>query len=444
MKTRAKRIILSLIFVALTGVSVCGLYKVLSWKDTSGDYFSSLAELKQLPRDTVDVVAIGSSKVYGSFDVSQLWEQEGIASFNLSIAGMDQKSAYYHLVELLKTQSPKVVFIEGSILYTDYYLDQGNVYRNTIVMAPSKNNVLLINAVAEDGNILDYVLRFPIVHSRYKELQREDFTVSNIDNGRLGFIPGFDNIPQTDIDVSILDNKELYEVNEKTVEWIESLDKLSKANGFNLVFYLAPQNIQKLHKMQYNSACQTLDEYGILHIDFNELRDEIGLNYASDLSDALHCNDKGARKVMNYLCKYLIENYDFADNRGKEGYERWDRNLAYISHERIENDIASLDIDLAYQKLLEMDNVLLIKVDTLSANAYLNGNTVYQACGQSNEYSTKINDNDYCYITSLFAEDKLGSIVYFGQTPYYLHDDNTTLYVAYDLIRDEVVFYKEF
>ena len=60
-------------FIAICFVWLSGVYEVLRWKDTQGDYISSVTELKNTPDDTVDVVFVGSSHVYAGIYPSYLW-----------------------------------------------------------------------------------------------------------------------------------------------------------------------------------------------------------------------------------------------------------------------------------------------------------------------------------------------------------------------------------
>lgn len=48
---------------------------------------------------------------------------------------------------------------------------------------------------------------------------------------------------------------------------------------------------------------------------FFELIEEIRINEDTDFSDEGHLNFSGAKKVNNYLGKYLVENFDLKDMR---------------------------------------------------------------------------------------------------------------------------------
>jgi hypothetical protein len=52
------------------------------------------------------------------------------------------------------------------------------------------------------------------------------------------------------------------------------------------------------------------------YIDFNVLKDEIGIDWSQDTGDAGdHINIYGCEKTTRYLIDYLNENYDLPDHR---------------------------------------------------------------------------------------------------------------------------------
>ena len=169
------------ILLLLFGVGLLGIYKVFNWKDTSGDYYSSMEQMYNLPKEVIDVAFFGPSVVYCGINPAVLWEEAGIASFNAAISGQDREASYYFVKEFVKKQSPKVVFISGMLFQNDKYLVQGNLYRNTLSMRNSENYKDLVDAVVpnndmtETNTVWDYYLRWPIIHSRYKEIKKNDF-----------------------------------------------------------------------------------------------------------------------------------------------------------------------------------------------------------------------------------------------------------------------------
>lgn len=162
-------------FVVLLVLILRHVYSVLSWKDTAGNYLSSVQQLYHTPEQTMDVVFMGSSHCYCSIYPEYLWRDYGYSAFDMAVSGQDKSANYYSLLELLKTQSPQVVFVEAYALLYDGYSQEGNAYRNLLSMKNSVNQFRLIREAADEEKQMDYLLRWPIVHTRYAELTRYDF-----------------------------------------------------------------------------------------------------------------------------------------------------------------------------------------------------------------------------------------------------------------------------
>ena len=82
---KIKSFVCAAIFVTVLLLGLNYLYSVFNWKDTSGDYFSSLDQLHAMDEDIVDVAFFGPSTVYCALNPAVIWMDSGIASFNAAI-----------------------------------------------------------------------------------------------------------------------------------------------------------------------------------------------------------------------------------------------------------------------------------------------------------------------------------------------------------------------
>ena len=57
----------------------------------------------------------------------------------------------------------------------DGYLIEGNRYRNILPFKLSQNYYSAVMDMVEEDKRMDYLLKWPIIHTRYKELKAEDF-----------------------------------------------------------------------------------------------------------------------------------------------------------------------------------------------------------------------------------------------------------------------------
>ena len=138
---KAKRIISAVLIAAIFILCIWGTYRVLRWKDTVKKYTSSVTQMYETGRNLTDVVFVGSSHCYFSVYPQYFWEDMGVSVFDLAVSSQDYKSAYYQLRELLKTQNPKVVFMDVYGITYDEQQVAGNEYRNLLSMNTSINSV---------------------------------------------------------------------------------------------------------------------------------------------------------------------------------------------------------------------------------------------------------------------------------------------------------------
>ena len=354
-----KKVIRGTVFVLLLSLILRHIYSVLSWKDTAGGYLSSVQQLYHTPKNTIDVVFSGSSHCYCSVYPEYLWRDYGYATFDMAVSGQDKSANYYALLELLKTQRPKAIFVEAYALLYDGYSQEGNSYRNLLSMKNSVNNFRLVRETVDKERHSDYLLRWPIVHTRYAELTRYDFVqYAPSEYGRGAnweWRQGAGAWP--DAAKSCTATAPLSEEN---LRWLDRLLALGDREGIDIVFYVAPMQVYDAEQAVYNSAAEYVTAAGASWIDFNKLYDEIGIAPESDFVDAYHCNAYGAEKVTAYLGRYLQENYCLEDHRGETAYTDWDQSLQLYEHYETAQGLDQLDLESFLHRAAELEGVKLI------------------------------------------------------------------------------------
>ncbi len=323
-KNAAKIVIFCILFLFLFN----RIYDIFSWKDTAGDYYSSMESFYDLEKDTVEVLFLGSSHCYCSVIPARLWEDYGMASFNMAISGQDLAGSYYNFKEALKTQDLKVVCVDLYGCTFHGYLIEGNLYRNTLSRKLSLISIDAVNSMVETDNKSDYILRWPIIHTRYKELKKQDFL--NERPAYLGYSSGFNTNAIAKLEYAYVEPKPF---GEEEQEWLLKIIELAQESDTELVFFLAPYQVP-LEAQEYLAyAKEMIAEYDIPVIDMVELSEAVGLDWSRDFIDYGHTNYFGACKVTDYLGKFLKVNYDLQDYRGDERYALWDLDLKTREHE---------------------------------------------------------------------------------------------------------------
>ena len=332
-----KSVLRGIVFILLLVLSISGTYRIISWKDTTGDYLSSVQQIQNTGEGLVDVFFIGSSHCYNSVYPEYLWRDSGIAAFDLAISGQDKWSSYYSLKEALKTQEPEVVFVDCYGLLYDGYLVEGNKYRNLLSFGLSSDNMALIEKIAGKEEKWDYFLRWPIVHTRYRELTQYDFVQyepSVYGRGAhhewvTGAGPDFQEARSCEA---------VGELSEENQSWIDDMISLSREKDFELVFFIAPMAVNEEDQTVFNSAARYVKEQGMDLIDFGKLSQELELDGDSDFCDMNHCNAYGAAKVTEYLRKYMAEHFELEDHRGESDYQLWELSYQYYCRLEMEQE----------------------------------------------------------------------------------------------------------
>lgn len=358
MKQLGKVIAFLLIFI----LGLSGLYQIFSWKETSGENKSSVQALYEIgDKDRVDVVFIGPSFTYSLANPAILWDDYGIASFNLGVSGQDTEAAYTSILEVLKTQTPEVVMVDFSATMTEGYQVESNRYRNMLAYRLSKENYELIDKLTETfDEKKDFLLRWPIVHTRYKELQRYDFEQYMPSIYTLGFCYDW-TIMSWMPDFTVLYSKEQTPISPINQEFVDKIVALSQERGFSVVFYLPALDRGEDTQRIFNGVEAYMDEIGVTYLDFARNAAEIGIDYQTDFIDHGHSNYTGAKKLTDYIGRFLAENFRLEDHRGEPDYEPWELCSLYQSHLLAMKNVQTLSepADIA-EILVNMDQLVIV------------------------------------------------------------------------------------
>lgn len=400
---KLKHIARATVLVLLVAFAINICYKALSWKDTTGGYLSAYSQLYHTPENTMDVVFLGTSHVYCDIYPSILWRDYGVAGFDMAVSGQDRMSAYYSLKELLKTQSPKIVLVDLFALHFDGQVDHANEYRNLMGMKYSKNMLDHVKSYDANPNVnrVDYLLRFPIIHTRYKELTKYDFVQYGPSVYGKGEDIYFENRAWNEGDEQAYSKTtEVAELSESELQWLEDLKKLSKDYGFELGFTILPTNADDALQARWNAVKLWTDENNIPLYDFNQQREAIGITNQGDYLDAGHLNAFGAEKMSRYLYDTVLSPAGVENHKGDERYQSWEDNLKRFRHMQVKQNLASVRNREDYLAIAETAEDLTILLSTASGyTLYENGKTYELTAEQlTNGFALNLGKTDNAYI----------------------------------------------
>ncbi len=304
---------------------------VLAVKYDDGIY--SVTNFYELEKNTVDVLVLGSSHAYMSFNTGVLWREHGISSYLLTASAQPLWNTYYYLKEALKTQKPKLIVLEGyRLLEEEEFLDAGYVIKSTYGLKWSKNRLDAIRASAPQEDWPGYLLGYTQYHDRYQELSEEDFTsgkeAEKYETWK-GFELGMTAQPMDQPDFGTCTG--CLSLTEKTEKYYRAIIELAQAQGIPIMVVIAPYGgMTQEDQKKFHTAERIAGEYQVPFFNYNLMEDELWIDYGTDMFNTSHLNGRGSCKFTSYWGEYIAGQYDLPDHRGDPAYDSWERNAAYL------------------------------------------------------------------------------------------------------------------
>lgn len=318
-------------FALLTFITIYFLYEMLSPNSIHG--IRQTKYMYSQPKDSIDVVMLGSSHIHCDINTALLWEDYGIAAYDYSAAEQPLWITYYYLKEICKTQKPKVAVIDlygPAHFKEDYQYDW--ISDNTYGIRFSLNKLQMILASVELEHLQKYFPSFFGFHNRYKELTIEDIKEnfkSKEDKAVFkGYTPYFAINEQERPEIvpvrsgGITPKSEIYLI--KIIDYC-------KENNIELFFIVSPYITNDEDEKVYNRVKEIAKAE---HVHFNSTNydyTKMGLDFETDFNDESHLNYSGSCKFSKYFADELLERFDLEDHRGDDYYSSWDRHCEEIA-----------------------------------------------------------------------------------------------------------------
>lgn len=287
----------------------------------------SMTNLYQQDENTVDVLTLGTSLAYSGVNTNVLWQEYGIAAYNLCGAEQPYWISYHLLKEALKTQRPRVILLDAKAsTYKADYSKRGRVFLGTMGIADPANRLAAVRASVSDEDFLSFVLGFPQLHSYYQQVKTESFAYPPDNAGRgfdwKGYIESTETEPHERPSLVWAGTK--IAMNARQEEYCRKIVQLAADEGIPLLFIGIPNPDYANDHMYYNSMWQLAEELGVPNVNYNDPSRRFGLTYSSCFSDWQHLNVKGSVIFSRKLGEDLRAMYDLPDRRGNPQYHSWD------------------------------------------------------------------------------------------------------------------------
>lgn len=332
-----------------------------------GDGIYDMVKFYELEPDTVDVLILGSSHAFESFNTGTLWDEYGMSSFVLGGSVQPMWNTYYYLKEALKTQTPQLIVLEGYMtIFSSEYIDDSRIIKNTYGLKWSKDKIDAIKISSPKDRWKEFLIEYFQYHTRYTELSRADF-FRNQGNPLYADWKGFGcnmrTQPLEAADVAgVMERGSLYD---KTEIYYRMTIELAQENNIPIIVVISPYaGINAQQQAVYNAAEDIANEYDVPFMNANLLINDIGIDFSIDAADQDHLNYRGNQKFSRAMGAYIKETFGVSDHRGNPAYQTWENDARYITC-MIQNQelVETSDINEIIRKIQNPNYTLIVSVD---------------------------------------------------------------------------------
>ena len=341
----------SCVFVALACVMLAGATRMLERKASRNQFGPFLDNPQQY-----DVIFLGDSHFVNSMFPMELWEDYGIAGYNLACYGNTMPVNYWAMMNALDYASPKVVVVAVNGVQRDFKVTGSSsdlhtaldFYPLSLTKAKAIEDLMDDpDAQDDDGNRYvdmkwEYYFTLGKYHSRWNEISMSDFVGNpNVQKGALMMLGV---APAQEYDIIEADR-----YGEETgvgYSYLRRIIEECRAREIEVLLVHLPYQATEEAQMSANTVGGIAEEYDVNYIDFVQMDSVV--DYATDCFDQhAHLNPSGGWKVTDFLGQYLHERYALADHRNEPAYASWHRaSEAYRESVRdlirSQNDLANL------------------------------------------------------------------------------------------------------
>lgn len=295
---------------------------------------NNISLLYDEPKNTLDVIYIGSSYVHHHYNPLLAYDLYGFTTGLLSTGLQPFVSTKYLIEETLKYQNPKLFIIDITKIADDFEEDFKEEWSRVVIdsMKLSKNKLDLTNKILTTSNIdkkeyINYYLSFFKYHNAWKNINSSNF-FDVIYKGYYFYSPSFEINSQEEY----LWNNEIINLPLENKKILLELLNYIKNNNLNILFVVPKSRFWSPNQEMLNDAISIIKSNGFNIINFSDI-DDLNISAATDFYDNTHLNVYGATKYTLYFSKYLKEHYNLNNHKGDILYESWN-----IEYERFKND----------------------------------------------------------------------------------------------------------
>ena len=271
------------------------------------DYGCKWRHYLREPEDSLDVLYLGTSIAYTDMVPAVLYDQTGLSSFSMAGPVQTMAESYYYLRETTRTQSPKLVMLEVTGLLLDNQPNYDLINIHYMPMGLNRVRCTLASAPAKDW--IQYFFPLYVYHSRWDKISLKSIK-THLTPAQPDLQAGWTCLSKTKAFTEYEPKLETYtEASFQTgAEYLQKIVDYCKEENIQLLLCMSPRcnYMQPETSERLQTLLSSLDAD---FMDFDTLREQIGLDDQTDFYDSSHLNILGAEKFTRFLGIYLTTVY---------------------------------------------------------------------------------------------------------------------------------------
>ena len=294
----------------------------------------------KMPKDSLDLLFIGSSHSYCTFNTRLFDHYLKCNSLNLGTSSQSFSITYSGILEILKRQTPKVIVIEVYPIKREPSVPALRSHLDTMNFSINKLRLITNSLPASEWG--SHFLNTIFYHSRWKEFKKlkenkykgyEDWGGRIENKGFLGYAWDFTR-NTLNYDIYEKEYKKSFSnysaIPDKSFELLEKLFKICHEKEIKIILVSPPiiADYDTLSVLNDSNLKKLMDKYQINAIDFNDGRKKYKKICFLDNG---HLSLAGSDEVSFEIAEYLKKNFPVLLNtKNYEIYEKNNRSPEYF------------------------------------------------------------------------------------------------------------------
>ena len=295
------------------------LLSVANEKDDVGVYGFFLE-----PKDSLDVVMIGSSTLYSYFYSPLAYAQQGFTSYSLATSTMTAPIYRYAAEIAIEEQHPQLLVFETYNFCYDIQQDETSLRKFIDALPDSEIRRRAIADIVPEDLQDSFYNTFQKYHSSWTRLgELIQVMQDKADMNRKGYSIT-KNYATTPAIYEYVPRPGKYYISEPGLYYLEILlEYLKEADIENVLFVRFPETVVYEENEAYGQMISMIREAGFDFVNLEAAVDDIGLDMTTDFYNSTHLNIFGAEKFTSFFANYLMQRYNLKTDHTLEVEKEW-------------------------------------------------------------------------------------------------------------------------